>query len=258
MSETVNQKCKEELEKLEEDPEYSAALKTFKQVNGQIKEGDKILRDCPCLMDDSAKKCVCDLQKKKVWKGVAEIEKACTRVGGKFCFTNEYIKDADVDISLIHLTPQCVPLKHCRDRDIALIGEAIFQNRGTIELSCPFVQMGQDGKVLGSGPPPQGGVFQAVLTYGAIFAGLAVCIFQCFQFFQRYKKERDRMWTFEPNSDDYNSSMDENDFGRLRRRKLEVEMSQRSTEQSSIEVDLDQLNQSSRPDRSGSSSLKCV
>ena len=261
MSAVANPKCTAALEKLGDDPQYNASLTTFLAKNEGSNRHEEILKDCPCLKDGAV--CVCDLQKKKLWKGVPEMKKACARAGGKFCFTNEFVKNRYVDISLIHLTPQCVPLQECKDRDIALVGEAIFEGKGTVELSCTYAKIDKDGALLGPGTVPQESLLEKALPFTAILFGVFVCFHQCFAMYKSYRDERDKMWSFKSSGDPSIPTAQENDHSKLRRRKLEVELSQlqngQVNEQASVEIDLDQLNDSSSSrDRGASSSLKCV
>ena len=262
MSEVASPKCVQALGELGDDPQYNASLTTFLKKNGGSNEHKNILQDCPCLTNEEAPVCVCDLQKRKVWNGVAEMEKACSRAGGRFCFTNEFVKNRYVDISLIHITTQCVPLQYCKDKDIALMGEAVFEGKGTVELSCPFVEIGKNGALLGP-RTPQESFLQNVLPFAAILVGVFICFHQCFSMYKSYRDERDKMWSFKA-SNDSDMPMTQGDDNRsLRRRKLEVELSQLQNgqldEHASVEVDLDQLNDSSPGStRRASSSLKCV
>ena len=66
--------------------------------------------------------------------------------------------------------------------------------------------------------------------------------------YKSYRDERDKMWSFKSSGDPSIPTAQENDHSKLRRRKLEVELSQlqngQVNEQASVEIDLDQLNDS--------------
>ena len=258
---SIDEKCSSALDALAENGPYQSALKVFKGENSKI----SIEQQCPCI---NSLKCECDLKKK--WKGVPSFTKACEKVGGKLCFTNEFYRKEQLDVSLYHINPICVPSDVCANEDLAVIGQD-FTNGKCAEEECyivltctasskPIVVTDHLGGMVSHESPF---FFRGMIVVG-ISGGMLICVYVLFKFALEYKKQRDMSWAFDDEaskaSNDAGSTIVGEDENKLRQRKKLVEMSVvkakgGSIDEEAVEVDLGEIGKNRNP---VGATLKCV
>jgi hypothetical protein len=258
----IDEKCSSALDALAENGPYQSALKAFKGENSKI----SIEQECPCI---NSLECECDLKKK--WKGVPSFTKACEKAGGKLCFTNEFYRKEQLDVSLYHINPICVPSDVCANEDLAVIGQD-FTNGKCAEDACyivltctasskPIVVTDHLGGMVSHASTL---FFRWIIIVG-ISGGVLVCVYVLLKFACQYQKQRDMSWAFDDVASkapkDAGSTTVGEDENKLRQRKKLVEMSVLKakggdTGEEAVEIDLDEIGENRN--KHVGATLKCV